>query len=118
MAHLEGGRPVGSVRRADADDIEARERAPLRLMPDYAADLPLWGRSPEQLRLSSWLLDRLALWQDEFDRNFDPFSGWTTPEARDKWSREADRLARELRAALPDEIELEVDLWPLEPLDQ
>ena len=117
IANLENGRPVRSVRRADAEAIEARERTPLRLMPECAADLPLWGRSLEPLDLSPWLLDRLAQWQDDFDENFDPFNGWKTPEAREKWRREADRLASELRAALPDEIQLEVDLWPLEQLD-
>ncbi len=95
---------------------EAQRRArsgPLKLMPDYSAHLPLWGRDVEPLNLPPYLLDRLAQWQDEFDANFDPFGGWKSNEVRDRWSREALRLETELREALPDDVDLEVDFWPL-----
>jgi hypothetical protein len=118
-AHFENGRPFRAARLADTDDIEARRRAPMRLMPDYAGDLPLrWGRPLEQVDLSPWLLDRLAQWQHDFDVNFDPYAGgWQSPEAREKWKQEAHGLVIELRTALPRDIELKVDLWPLEPID-
>jgi hypothetical protein len=89
------------------------------LMPVDAGEIPLrWGRPLEDVDLSPWLLDRLAQWQHDFDANFDPFGGgWQSPEAREKWKWEADRLIIELRAVLPDDVELTVDLWPLEPLD-
>jgi hypothetical protein len=82
-------------------------------MPDYSADLPLWGRDWEPLNLPPYLLDRLAQWQDDFDAHFDSFGGWKSNDARYRWSREALRLETELREALPDDVELEVDFWPL-----
>lgn len=118
-AHFEDGRPFRAARLADAGDMGERGRAPMRLMPDYAGDLPLrWGRPLDEVDLSPWLLDRLAQWQHDFDANFDRYAGgWQSPEAREKWKQEADRLVIELQAALPRDIELEVDLWPLEPID-
>jgi hypothetical protein len=92
---------------------ERLESGPLKLMPEYGIDLPLWGRSLDSLDLSPYLLERLAQWQEDFEANFDPFSGWKSTESRDRWSREAERLEVELRAALPAGDELVVDLWPL-----
>ncbi len=89
----------------------------LRLMPDYAANVPLWGGDIDALDLSPWLLDRLAQWQDDFNANFDASTGWSSSEARERWGELGARLAGELRRALPDGVTLEVDLWPLEELD-
>jgi hypothetical protein len=91
---------------------ELQAIGPLKVMPDYCAELPLWGPDWESLHLDPALLDRLADWQDDFDANFVAGKGWKTPEARNRWSREAVRLEDQLRQALPD-VEITVDLWPL-----
>jgi hypothetical protein len=84
-------------------------------MPEYSAELPLWGVTWQSLDLPASLLDRLADWQQEFDDNFDPFSGWKSEIVRAKWSAEAQELEVDLRRALPKEVELVIDLWPIEP---
>ena len=86
----------------------------LVLSPDYAATMPLWRFDWTSLDLSPELLDRLGQWQAEFDQNFDAYSGWASVEARSRWAEEAEGLALELRSALPKDVELTVDLWPLE----
>ena len=92
---------------------ERLESQPVKLMPEYGVDLPLWRHRVETLGLSRELLDRLARWQEDFEANFDPFSGWKSVESRERWSREAGPLEADLRAALPKGVDLEVDLWPL-----
>ena len=82
-------------------------------MPDYMCELPLWGRSWESLKLPVPLLNRLADWQDYFDGNFDPISGWTSPDSKRDWETQSVDLISELRNAL-NGVQLIVDLWPLE----
>ena len=72
----------------------------------------LWGRSWRSLKLPPPLLNRLADWQDYFDDNFDPFSGWKTPESRSRWEQQSVGLIRDLKTALRG-VPLMVDLWPL-----
>jgi hypothetical protein len=88
------------------------ESGPVKLMPEYLCELPLWARSWESLELPAPLFNRLADWQDYFDDNFDAFSGWKTSEARSPWEAQSAELIRDLRRALRG-VELTVDLWPL-----
>jgi hypothetical protein len=41
--------------------------SPVKLMPGYMCELPLWGRSWQSLNLPASPLDRLTDWQDYFD---------------------------------------------------
>ena len=92
------------------------ETGPVKLMPEYSCELPLWGRSWRSLNLPAPLLDRLADWQDDFDDNFDAFSGWKSPEAHDRWEEQSVGLIRDLERSL-NGVTLTVDLWPLEDID-
>src|SRR5262245_10970519 len=89
----------------------------IRLSPDYSAPLPLWGQGcvPWQLtKFTPELLDRLAAWQSEFDDNFQWETGWRSPEIRDHWAAQAEKLAADVRAELGTRARLTVALWPLE----
>jgi hypothetical protein len=86
----------------------------LRLSPDYGADLPLWGMAVEPLQIPPSLLEDLSVWQRTFDRQFDAHWGWISTEAKTSWAEEAVELEARLRSAIEGEVELLVDLWPLE----
>jgi hypothetical protein len=88
---------------------------PVRLAPDYMAELPLWGDWPLETRLPDELRDRLASWQAEFDENFGHDTGWATEEAKEHWFAQAEDLAAALRQVLDGKADLEVDLWPASP---
>ena len=90
-------------------------RCVLRLSPDYAAELPLWGQHWQALNLDPSLLTALADWQKQFDDHFHPTKGWLDATIQEQWGRAGDDLARRLRRALPAGVELEVDLWPISP---
>lgn len=91
----------------------------VRLSPDYGAPSPLWPNSDEVDELvSPELLERLVAWQLVFDDHFRYDTGWRSPEVKERWARQASELERELRLELRPEIQLEVDLWPLEPDDR
>ena len=88
------------------------------LAPDYMAPLPLWGEGSGNIawqftKFSPELLDRLAAWQQEFDDSFHWQRGWRSTEIRDRWTREAEELAADVRAELGTRAELTVRLWPL-----
>ena len=92
--------------------------AVVELAPDYSAELPLWGAGFGNIawqftKFSPELLDRLAAWQQEFDDSFDWQSGWRSTETRDRWAREAEELAADVRTELGTRAELTVRLWPL-----
>ena len=82
-------------------------------MPEYVCELPLWGCERWELGLEPALLDDLADWQSFFDRRFDSMQGWHDTAAREEWAARATLLAARLRGALPDDVELSIDLWPL-----
>ncbi len=86
-------------------------------MPDYAAELPLWGVDWQDLALPPSLLDRLADWQQVFDLRYQP-GEWDSDEARESWAATAESLIRDLEEHLPEGTRLEVDLWPLEADDE
>ena len=83
-------------------------------MPDYSADLPLWGSALSQLDLPARLLDELGDWQQEFDDNFDPHTGWSSEVTKSTWAQRAVTLEMDLRAEIDGRATLSVDLWPLE----
>jgi hypothetical protein len=83
-------------------------------MPDYSADLPLWGSALIQLDLPARLLDELGDWQQEFDDNFDPHTGWSSEVTKSAWAQRAVSLEMDLRAEIDGKATLSVDLWPLE----
>ena len=83
-------------------------------MPDYAADLPLWGLDWSNPPLPQDLLRDLAQWQDDFNATFEPEDGWPDVDTRDRWAHHAEGLVARLRAALPPGVELTVDLWPID----
>jgi len=101
------------------DDLAWAEPLPkvIELAPDYNADLPLWGDEGniawQDTKFSPRLLDRLATWQQDFDANFHWDSGWRSAEARDRWARQAEELATDVRAELGTRAGLTVRLWPL-----
>jgi hypothetical protein len=88
-------------------------RALVRLMPEYTVDLPLWGQHWQALDLEPSLLSALADWQRQFDAHFIPSKGWTDAVVRDEWAAVAQDLSRRLRRALPEDVDLDVNLWPL-----
>jgi hypothetical protein len=90
----------------------------LRLMPEYTADLPLWGSVLSDLKLSGKLLDELAVWQQQFDDNFDPFSRWSSEDVKAEWAARAVVLELDLRIEIKGRAVLEVDLWPLDEDDE
>jgi hypothetical protein len=95
---------------------KGRQREPVsevRLMPEYTVELPLWGCEWWHLGLDPRLLDDLADWQAYFDQHFDHMHGWNEASARDEWAAQATHLTDRLRKALPVDVELGVDLWPL-----
>ena len=76
--------------------------------------MPLCGRSVEPFDLPAALLDRLASWQQDFEKNHDLISGWKSREARASWTKEAQNVEFHLRRLLPEDVELKMDLWPIE----
>jgi hypothetical protein len=85
--------------------------------PDYGTAFPLHADDEDLRVIPGSLLDRIWEWKRFFDEKFDPDheGGWESVPDREWWSNEADEIAAELRAVLPPEIELNVDLWPLNP---
>ena len=102
-------------------DLHWNELLPaiIRLAPDYSAELPLWGEgfgniSWQFTKFPPELLDRLAVWQREFEDNYDSLTGWRSVAIRDHWTNTVEDLAADLRAELGTRAQLVVDLWPLE----
>lgn len=81
-------------------------------MPEYTVALPLWDQDWRALHLEPPLLGALADWQQVFDYHFMLSKGWTDIAVRDEW-RQPQKCSPRLRCALPEDVELVVDLWPL-----
>ena len=82
-------------------------------MPEYRVGLPLWDQDWRALHLHPSLLSALADWQQRFDDHFVPGEGWTETVVQDERAEAAEMLTETLRRALPKDVELVVDLWPL-----
>jgi hypothetical protein len=100
-----------AIRRRPYDQ-NMSEQPLVRLMPEYSAPMPLWGRWQE-LELPELLLRRLAAWQEDFDSNFHWDHGWKSSAAREAWAADAATLETMLRQAVGDRARVTVDLWPL-----
>jgi hypothetical protein len=96
---------------------ELQERpSTITLMPEYSAEVPLWTIEGETDDLvSKALLVRLKAWQAMFDANFRPQTGWESDEVKTAWAEDAKTLETELRSEMIGIMEVEVDLWPLNP---
>jgi hypothetical protein len=91
------------------------DRQVLKLMPEYGVDVPLWPRSDDtDAMIPAELLQRLIRWQASFDESFHYDRGWRNVETRETWGHEARLLEKRLRQALPHDVQLVVDLWPLD----
>ena len=96
----------------------------IRLFPDYGRDWPLWENStptwdvgytttPEMYGLSDELTRDIAEWNTLWDVSFDPFHGWKSEVAREKWQEDGAAIATRLRAEVADFADVEYDPWPL-----
>ena len=102
------------------DDLARAQPLPkvIELAPDYGADLPLWGDEGnipwQDTKFRPELLDRLATWQQDFDTNYHWDTGWRSAQAHDRFARQGEELAADVRAELGTRAELHVRLWSLE----
>ncbi len=93
----------------------AQSTPTITLMPEYGVEVPLWPREDETDALvSQGLRRKLMAWQDLFATGFGQ-SGWRSEEIKDRWAKQAVVLADELRAEVAGRVEVEVDLWPMNP---
>jgi len=76
-------------------------------------ELPLWGADWWELGLTSQLLDELADWQERFDTNFRPETGWLGDAIADDWERCAGELASAVAEQLSADVGYRIDLWPI-----
>jgi len=100
------------------DDNDWNEPLPpvVTLEPEYGAELPLGGEGVlawQRTKFSPQLLDRLAAWQEDFERGFHHDTGWRSQQVRNQWAEEAKELEAEVRAELGTRAELVVNPWPL-----
>jgi hypothetical protein len=89
----------------------------VELSPEYGYDLPLSvDGSYDHLHISDELYERLAGWQAQFEI-FDPSNpdsgDWVA--VRDAWAATGRALLEELRRVVPADIDVVLDLWPIEP---
>lgn len=89
----------------------------VKLMPDYACELPLWKVDWWEPSLSNSLLNDLADWQQGFDEGFDERKGWRSDPTAKTWANDAENLVARMRDELDGRFGLEVDLWPLDGAD-
>lgn len=100
-------------------------RRVIRLFPEYGRDWPLWENStptwdvgyattPEMYGLSETLQRDLLVWNELWAANFDPFDGWASDTAREKWREDGTRIAARLRAEVVDFADVNYEPWPLE----
>jgi hypothetical protein len=100
----------------DDDDWDEPLPAVVTLEPEYGAELPLGGEGVlawQRTKFSPALLDRLAAWQEDFEKGYDYDSGWRSWQARNQWAEQARELEAEVRAELGNRAELVANLWPL-----
>ena len=88
----------------------------ITLMPEYGVEVPLWPQAEETEDLvSEGLRSKLEAWQATFDPHFSWNSGWDSEEVKAAWASDAANLEAQLRNEMAGIIEVEVDLWPLNP---
>lgn len=84
----------------------------VKLMPDYSAEMPLWGMPWKDLNLDPALIDRLRAWQRQFDDHFHYERGWDDADIATAWRFEREVLADALRDSVGPSIEVRADPWP------
>ena len=100
------------------------DRRVIRLFPEYGVDWPLWEDStptwdvgysttPEMYGLSDDLMRDMAEWNRFWDANFDPFDGWSSAAACERWRQEGTAIAERLRAEVADFADVSYEPWPL-----
>ena len=106
----------GALEHLEADGEKWRNRPPtITLMPEYGVEVPLWPQEDETVALvSEVLVAKLMAWQELFATNFGQ-SGWRSEEVKDRWASQAVALEAELRDEVAGRVEVEVDLWPVNP---
>lgn len=88
----------------------------ITLMPEYSVEVPLWPQADKTDDLvSEALKSKLKAWQATFDTNFSWQTGWDSEDVKVAWAEDAKILEAELRVELAGIVEVEVDLWPLNP---
>ena len=109
--------PPGALEYYAAERERVFNRPPtITLMPEYGVEVPLWPQADETEDLvSDRLKSKLEAWQATFDSHFSWDSGWDSEEAKAAWASDAKGLEAELRNEVAGIIEVEVDLWPLNP---
>jgi hypothetical protein len=106
----------GALEYLEAASERMHNRPPtITLMPEYGVEVPLWPQEDETDALvSEGLVAKLTAWQDLFATNFGQ-SGWRSEEIKDRWAKQAVALEAELRDEVAGRVEVEVDLWPVNP---
>ena len=106
----------GALEYLEAESERMRNRPPtITLMPEYGVEVPLWPQEDETDTLvSPGLRAKLMAWQDLFATGFGQ-SGWRSDEVKVRWAKQAVVLANELREEVAGRVEVEVDLWPMNP---
>jgi hypothetical protein len=83
----------------DADDWDEPLPAVVTLEPEYGAELPPGGKGVlawQRTKFPPALLDRLAAWQEDFEKGFHYDSGWRSRQARNQWAGQARELETEV----------------------
>ncbi|PFG42078.1 alpha/beta hydrolase family protein [Isoptericola jiangsuensis] len=105
---------------SDADADEGRDepaspwaRYSVRLMNDYGAGWPLWGKLPTHVerRIDDDLRERLRTWAATFQDHFDHEVGWDSPDVASAHLADGERLADDLRAVFPTPWTVRLDAW-------
>jgi len=106
----------GALEYLEAESARICSRPPtITLSPEYSVEVPLWPQGGETDALvSEGLVAKLTAWQHLFAANFEP-SGWTSQNVRQQWLEQAVVLEAELREVVAGRVEVEVDLWPVNP---
>lgn len=102
-----GGPPPGGGDYVDA----VPEHPTLMLAPEFGVRVPLWPKTFDvESLVPDDLLAKLIAWQDYFEANCHPFTGWDSGEARLHFRERGLALVAELKEALGDRAEVVADL--------
>jgi len=63
--------------------------------------------------LSDDLTRDIAEWNALWDANFDPFDGWKSDAARERWRKDGADVVARLRAEVADFADVKYEPWPL-----
>lgn len=87
----------------------------IRMFNEYGVDWPFWDddgpMDVEDLPLPEELTSRVLRWAAGFNDEFDWDQGWASAAHRDAHVAEGNRLFREVQAALPEHLTVELDIW-------